>query len=153
MISVTIKTTTKRLIIHEAEWLTSILRNDHHKISVRNPYHEKNWNKRLTNTWETWRKTIEKLEVISRWPRARQWQGPMRMLQNKQGGKPAGQDTSSYIMYNCVYCYQFNLLIINWRYVWRNLFNKHPFCGWNIHEYVWKVCNFRKYYYRGINFF
>ena len=40
---------------------------------------------------------LKKLEVITRWPRARQRQGPVRMLQNKQGGKPAGQDTSSYM--------------------------------------------------------
>ena len=39
-----------------------------------------------------------KLQVISRWPRARQCRGP-RAHAPKRGGKPAGQDTSSYSPY------------------------------------------------------
>ena len=61
MIAVAMNITTKRLIIHEAE--------STHK------YHH------LGNL----KKTLVKLQVISRWPRARQRRGPVRMLLINKG--------------------------------------------------------------------
>ena len=95
MITVAMNTTTKRLIIHEAESTHKY----HHKhpLEIRST-RKKNWNKRLTKHLGNLKKTLVKLQVISRWPRARQCRGPVRMLLINKGGKPAGQDTSSYIV-------------------------------------------------------
>ena len=92
MISVTIKTTTKRLIIHEAE--------STHRYHLKYPLEIPSTRKKLKQTTY---KTLGKLEenlsetsgyftVASCPPMSR----PRAHAPNKQGGKPAGQDTSSY---------------------------------------------------------
>ena len=85
MISVTIKTTTKRLIIHEAESTHKY----HHKYPLEiHSTRKKNWNKRLRKHLGNLKKTLVKLQVISRWPRARQSRGPVRMLLINKGVSP-----------------------------------------------------------------
>ena len=82
MIAVAMKTTRKRLIIHEAESTHKY----HHKypLEIRST-RRKNWNKRLTKHLGNLKKTLVKLQVISRWPRARQCRGPVRMLLINKG--------------------------------------------------------------------
>ena len=85
MIAVTMKTTTKRLIIHEAE--------STHKYRHKYPLEihstrKKNWNKRLTKHLGNLKKTLVKLQVISRWPRARQSRGRVRRLLINKGVSP-----------------------------------------------------------------
>ena len=85
MIAVTMKTTTKRLIIHEAESTHKY----HHKYPLEiHSTRKKNWNKRLTKHLGNLKKTLVKLQVISRWPRARQCRGPVRMLLINKGVSP-----------------------------------------------------------------
>ena len=76
---------TKRLIIHEAESTHKY----HHKhpLEIRST-RKKNWNKRLTKHLGNLKKTLVKLQVISRWPRARQCRGPVRMLLINKGVSP-----------------------------------------------------------------
>ena len=89
MISVTIKTTTKRLIIHEAESTHKY----HHKYPLEiHSTRKKNWNKRLGKLEENLCETSDYFTVASCPPMPR----PRAHAPNKQGGKPAGQDTSSY---------------------------------------------------------
>ena len=93
MIAVAMNITTKRLIIHEAE----STRKYHHKhpLEIRST-RKKNWNKRLRkhlgNLKKTLVKTSDYFTVASCPPMPR----PRAHAPNKQGGKPAGQDTSSY---------------------------------------------------------
>ena len=85
IISVTMKTTTKRLIIHEAESTHKY----HHKYPLEiHSTRKKHWSKRLTKHLENLKKTLVKLQVISRWPRARQCRGPVRMLLIHKGVSP-----------------------------------------------------------------
>ena len=77
MIAVTIKTTTKRLIIHEAESTHKY----HHKYPLK---------KLKQSTYETLGKLEENLTETY----FRLFHGAY--APNKQGVKPAGQDTSSY---------------------------------------------------------
>ena len=109
MIAVTMKTTTKRLIIHEAESTHKY----HHKYPLEiHSTRKKNWNKRLTKHLGNLKKTLVKLQVISRWPCAH--------APNKQGGKPASQDTSSYTSWRkWRYAFQCNLSL--------NCFEVHDF--------------------------
>ena len=92
MISVTIKTTTKRLIIHEAESTHKY----HHKYQLEiHSTKRKTETNDLQNTWkleENRRETSRYYTVASCPPILR----PRAHAPNKQGGKPAGQDTSSY---------------------------------------------------------
>ena len=85
MIAVAMQITTKRLIIHEAESTHKY----HHKhpLEIRST-RKKNWNKRLTKHLGNLKKTLVKLQVISRWPRARQCRGPVRMLLINKGVSP-----------------------------------------------------------------
>ena len=85
MIAVAMNITTKRLIIHEAESTHKY----HHKhpLEIRST-RKKNWNKRLTKHLGNLKKTLVKLQVISRWPRARQCRGPVRMLLINKGVSP-----------------------------------------------------------------
>ena len=89
MITVAMNTTTKRLIIHEAESTHKY----HHKhpLEIRST-RKKNWNKRLTKHLGNLKKTLVKLQVklqvISRWSRARQCRGPMCMLLINNGVSP-----------------------------------------------------------------
>ena len=93
MISETIKTTTKRLIIHEAE--------STHKYYHKYPLEIHSTRKKLKQTTY---KTLGKLEENPRETSGYftvAWcpliPSPRAHATNKQGGKPAGQDTSSYI--------------------------------------------------------
>ena len=81
MISVTIKTTTKRLIIHEAESTHKY----HHKYPLESIARER---KTETNDLGNLKKTFVKLQIISRWPRARQCRGPVHMLLINKGVSP-----------------------------------------------------------------
>ena len=85
MIAVAMNITTERLIIREAE----STHNNHHKhpLEIRIT-RKKNWNKRLTKHLGNLKKTLVKLQVISRWPRARQCRGPVRMLLINKGVSP-----------------------------------------------------------------
>ena len=96
MIAVAMNITTKRLIIHEAE-STHKYHHKHPLESFRNPQHEKE--KLKQTTYKTLGKLEENLSETSGYftvascppiPR------PRAHAPNKQGGKPAGQDTSSY---------------------------------------------------------
>ena len=81
------------LIIHEAESTHKY----HHKYPLEiHSTRKKNWNKRLTKHLGNLKKTLVKTSgyftVASCPPMPR----PRAHAPNKQGGKPAGQDTSSY---------------------------------------------------------
>ena len=85
IIAVAMNITTKRLIVHEAE---STHKNHHkHPLEIRST-RKKNWNKRLTKHLGNLKKTLVKLQVISRWPRARQCRGPVRMVLINKGVSP-----------------------------------------------------------------
>ena len=92
MISLTIKTTTKRLIIHEAESTHRY----HHKypleIHSTRRKTETNDLQTLGKVKENRRETSGYFTVASCPPIPR----PRAHAPNKQGGKPAGQDASSY---------------------------------------------------------
>ena len=85
MIAVAMNITTKRLIIHEAESTHKY----HHKYPLEiHSTRKKNWNKRLTKHLGNLKKTLAKLQIISRWPRVRQCRGPVRMLLINKGLSP-----------------------------------------------------------------
>ena len=74
-IAVATNIATKRLIIHEAK----LTHKFHHKQLKQTTY---------KNTWENRKRSWWKLQVISRWPRARQCRGPVRMFPIKKGVGP-----------------------------------------------------------------
>ena len=92
MIAVAMNITTKRLIIHEAE--------STHKYYHKYPLEIHSTRKKLKQTtYKTLGKLEENLSETSGYftvPSCAPMPRPRAHARNKQGGKPAGQDTSSY---------------------------------------------------------